>query len=253
MTGGTSGIGRAYAAELARRGHSVLITGRRRAQLDAVARSIAAESGVTVEPWIVELGDPRARTAFLDRVRQCRPLDIVVANAGFGYAEPFVNGPLRQAEAMIAVHVTSVVELFHAVIPTMIDRRCGSLVAVSSLASHLPVPGGETYVATKSFLNSFCESLAVGLSPYGLRVQTLLPGFTRTDFHRYDPDFAARRSAVRLLHWDTPETVVRASLVALDRNRTVCIPGWRNRLAARLLALLPRTLVRALMRRTAAR
>ena len=247
MTGATSGIGRQYALALARRGYAVLMTGRRRAELEAASEAIAAGTGVPVEPWVVDLADAAARSAFLDRVMQCERIDVVVANAGFGYAEPFVGGPLQSAHDMIAVHVTSVVELLHRVIPAMVQRRCGALVVVSSLASRLPVPGSETYVATKSYLNSFSESLAVGLKPLGITVQTLLPGFTRTDFHRYDPAFATRLPASRLLHWMRPEDVVRASLRALDRKRVICIPGIGNRILARTFAMLPRSLVRAIV------
>ncbi len=251
VTGATSGIGRHYALALARRGYAVLMTGRRRKELEAASRAIAAETGVPVEPWVVDLADAAARSTFLDRVMQCGRIDVVVANAGFGYAEPFVGGPLQSARDMIAVHVISVVELFHAVIPAMVQRRCGALVVVSSLASRLPVPGSETYVATKSYLNSFSESLAVGLKPLGITVQTLLPGFTRTDFHRYDPAFQARQPASRLVHWMKPENVVRASLRALDRKRPVCIPGIGNRILAQTFALLPRSLVQAIMRQRA--
>ncbi len=245
VTGGSSGIGREFARALAARGQRVLITGRRPEQLAQTAAEIEAETGMQIATHIVELSDPAERRQFLDRVDECRPLETVVANAGFGFSEPFLDAPVSLAQQMVAVHVTSVVELFHRALPIMMERRHGALIAVGSLASLLPVPGAEVYVATKSFLNSFCESLRISVAERGVRVQLLLPGFTHTDFHRYDSEFVTRVQQSTPASWMSAADVVGASMRALDANRLVCIPGFSNRLLATAHRLLPRWLVRA--------
>ncbi len=246
ITGASSGIGAAFAVALARRGMGLLLTGRRPEALEAVAEQCRALA-VPVQTVLVELSDPVERRSFLDRVRRIDAVSLVVANAGFGYPRPFVGGPVEPVVQMIDVHVTAVVELFHVVLPGMVARGSGGLIAVSSLASRLPVPGAESYVASKSYLNSFCESLSVAVRASGVTVQTLLPGFTRTDFHRYDTQFADAQP--RFLRWMTPESVVDASLRCLDRQRPVCIPGWSNRLMALGLGALPRGILRRIMGR----
>ena len=245
ITGASSGIGAAFAVALARRGTGLLLTGRRSEPLEAVAEQCRA-LGVPVQTMLVELSDPIARRRFLETVRRIDSVSLVVANAGFGYPKPFVNGPIEPVVRMIEVHVTAVVELFHVVLPAMVERGSGGLIAVSSLASRLPVPGAESYVASKSYLNSFCESLSVAVRDSGVTVQTLLPGFTRTDFHRYDAQFVDTQP--RFLRWMSPGAVVDASLRCLDRRRPVCIPGWSNRLMATCLGALPRGVLRSLMR-----
>ena len=246
ITGASSGIGAAFAVALARRGMGLLLTGRRPEPLEAVAEQCRA-LGVPVQTVLVELSNPAERRILLDRVRRIDRVSLVVANAGFGYPQPFVGGPLEPVVQMIDVHVTAVVELFHLVLPAMVARGSGGLIAVSSLASRLPVPGAESYVASKSYLNSFCESLSIAVRDSGVTVQTLLPGFTRTDFHRYDTRFADTQP--HFLRWMTPESVVDASLRCLDRRRPVCIPGWSNRFMALGLGALPRTMLCRIMRR----
>ena len=222
VTGASSGIGAAFSVALARRGHALVLTGRRPDPLDQVAARCRS-FGVPVRTVLVELSDRKARSDFLGSLRADEPVSIVVANAGFGFSQAFVGGEIEPVRRMIEVHVTAVVELFHAVLPGMLERGSGTLIAVSSLASLLPVPGAESYVASKSYLNSFCESLGLAVRDRGIAVQTLLPGFTRTDFHRYDPAFA--NAQPRFLRWMTPEAVAATSLRYMDRRRPVCIPG----------------------------
>lgn len=223
----------------------MLITGRRREHLARTAAEIADETGMEVATHVVELSDHGARREFLQRVAGCRPLETVVANAGFGLSETFLGAPASVSNQMVAVHVTSVIELFHLAAPAMLERRRGALIAVSSLASLLPVPGAEMYVATKSFLNSFCESLHGTLAGTGVRVQVLLPGFTETDFHRYDAGFVTRAKQNTPASWMSATDVVKASMRALDADRCICVPGFANRALVAIHRFLPRGVVRA--------
>jgi len=123
----------------------------------------------------------------------------------------------------------------------MLTRGHGGVINVSSLAGESASPYTATYAATKAFVTSFSEALSEELRGSGVRVQALLPGFTRTEFQeragidaRTIPGFA----------WMEPEAVVEASLAALEKGQVVCIPGLGNRILAPFQRILPRSLVR---------
>src|SRR5262245_5246194 len=107
VTGASSGIGAAIAHELARRGVGLVLSARRRAQLDEVAQQIAA-LGVTTEVIVADLGTPEgARTLWQQATRT--PIDIVINNAGFGYFRPFADIDWTRDAEMVQLNVTSLV------------------------------------------------------------------------------------------------------------------------------------------------
>jgi short-subunit dehydrogenase len=115
------------------------------------------------------------------------------------------------------------------------------VVNVSSLAGEAASPYTATYAATKAFVTSFTEALFEELRGSGVRVQVLLPGFTRTEFQERA---GIDTSAIPGFAWMEPEAVVEASLAGIERGQVICIPGLGNRLLAPFQRLLPRSLVR---------
>jgi hypothetical protein len=119
---------------------------------------------------------------------------------------------------------------------------------VSSLASFSPIPRGSVYAAAKAFLRVFGEGLHMENLDAGIGVQVLVPGFTRSDFHREGFEDLPEGGRFSLIAWQTSETVVDEALNKLGK-KVVYIPGFRNRLLRRIAALMPRRLLYRMLRK----
>lgn len=159
---------------------------------------------------------------------------LLINNAGFGTIGPFPEPKMRQHGEMIAVNITAMVELTGALLPEM-RRRGGAIVNVASTAAFQPMPGMQTYAATKAFVVSWSVALARELAPADVQVQALCPGPTRTDFGRR-AGFDGRVSSA--LSHDAGR-VVATSFRALRRGRVVAVPGAINGIAAWVARRLP--------------
>ena len=166
-------------------------------------------------------------------------VDLLINNAGFGARGEFWQLPQERQDQMLRLNIEAVVGLTHLLLPTMIERRRGGIINVSSTASFQPVPYTAAYGATKAFVTSFSMSLAEETRPYGIRVVTLCPGGTRTNF------FVAGEYHKRTLPGglQTPEEVVAAALQSLDRGGGLVVPRLMNKASVFAQRFLPRSLV----------
>ena len=131
-------------------------------------------------------------------------------------------------------------KLTHAAIPAMLARKKGTIINTSSISAYYLGPNTNLYSATKAFLHSFTQSLYLELAGTGIRVQSLLPGFTATDFHK---KLGHGNDKPRFMSLMTPEQVVEASLNCLKKNKPVCIPGFKNKLLVLAFRFMPRKLL----------
>jgi short-subunit dehydrogenase len=115
----------------------------------------------------------------------------------------------------------------------MRELKGGAIINVSSLASFGPVPMAAVYAASKGFLNIFSESLQKEVADAGIRVQSLCPGYTFSEFHDRDAMSAFDRQMVPEEEWMDAPAVVAASLAALEDGPVVLVPGEGNRESAR--------------------
>ncbi|TPI18364.1 SDR family NAD(P)-dependent oxidoreductase [Mesorhizobium sp. B4-1-1] len=156
-------------------------------------------------------------------------LEMLVNNAGFQTYMPFVELDPAVGEAEISVQVTAVMRLSRAVLPAMFGRRSGAIVNVSSMLAFSAgldsafLPKRAVYAATKAFVNSFSETLASELA--GVKVQALVPGVVRTEFHDVDGKPILRPNVPIM----EPEAVVQASLAGLELDEVVCVPALDER------------------------
>jgi uncharacterized protein len=248
VTGATSGIGREFAKRLAAMGHNLIITGRRRELLEEVAAELRRDDGVDVRVMVGDLTDDGTLSALERTLRGTEDLVYLVNNAGYGRGRVFAEDSADEQSALLSVHTLIPLRLTHAALAVMRPRRRGTIIMVSSLASFAPMPRGNVYAAAKAFLRIFAEGLHIENASEGITLQALVPGFTRSDFHRDGLADVPKDRRLSLLSWHTPERVVDASLRTLGR-RVVCIPGFRNRLLRRVAGALPRRLLYRLLRK----
>ncbi len=180
VTGASSGIGRALALRLGAEGYRVGLIARRHEELEAVAALIAAAGGMAA-PAVADVGDRTAlRSAIADIETRLGPTDVMVANAGFG--APTRLNPLNtdDVEQTIRVNILGVIYSIEAVLPGMLARKSGHLLAVSSLGAFKGLPGESAYCASKAAVNAYMEGLRIALRSKGVVATTVCPGFVET-------------------------------------------------------------------------
>ena len=241
VTGGSRGIGEAYARQLAARGYAIHLVARDAERLARVARDIRTAHGVAVEEIVLDLAQTDGAERLYAEVRRRRTgsVDVLVNNAGFGFFGEFVDMPMPRIHDMLALHLLTVTKLVRLFLPEMRERRRGAIINVSSVAGLIPLPYLALYAATKAFMVSLGEGIGREAQPYGVLVQTCCPGRTDTDFHAT----AGVKSYRAFGGEQTADEVVAESLAALDRRRSLVVTGWRNRLLTRLQQIMPRRVV----------
>ena len=180
ITGASSGIGRSLARRFAADGDPVVVVARRLALLESLVEEIAQAGGQA----LAIACDVTDRAAVHNAVQQGEarfgPITRLIANAG---GAPKVRSAAFSAEELAAVvdlNLIGVANCVEAVLPGMLARRSGHLVAVSSLAAYRGLPGAAAYSASKAALNNMMESLRIDLRSSGVDVSIIAPGFIRT-------------------------------------------------------------------------
>ncbi len=207
VTGASSGIGRALATALAAKGARVGVTARRGDMLDELVREVRS-SGGTIEAATADVADRAAITAAIHRLEATLgPTDLLIANAGVGLPSGVGPDHVAAVEQMVRVNLLGVVYAFDSVLPGMLARKSGHLVAVSSLAAYKGLPGSAGYCASKAAVNAYCEGLRIELRSRGVAVTCVCPGFIDTPMTAKNPkpmpflmtaDEAARRIVTAL-------------------------------------------------------
>lgn len=180
VTGASSGIGRALAAQLGARGYRVGLIARRRDLLDSLAAEIDAAGG-TAAAGVADVADRAGiRSAIAEVEKRLGPVDVMVANAGFGAPTHLDPLNIDDVEQTFRVNLMGVIYSIEAVLPGMLARRGGQIVAVSSLAGDKGLPGESAYCASKAAVNVYLEGLRIAVRGRGVVVTTVCPGFVQT-------------------------------------------------------------------------
>ncbi len=230
ITGASDGIGRAFAEALAAQGFDLVLVARRDAVLRGLARDLAAKHAVKVQVMAADLSAPGAVADILHQT-ETMPIGLLVASAGFGSIGPFLDLDAGAEANMVDVNCRSVVELTHGLATRMVAGGKGGVVLFSSVVGFSGAPFSATYAATKGFVQSFAEGLAVELRPRGISVLCVAPGPVGTGF--------AARAGMQMGKAEKPVTVARASLRALAGGGTVR-PGFLAKLLGWSLGMMPR-------------
>jgi len=176
VTGGGRGIGRAIAAALTQAGARVSILGRDEAALrDAVAAGVAADFAPC------DVRDESAVSSALDHLSGRHAFDIAIANAGAVETGPFMRSDSERFRRMVEINLIGTVNLFHAVLPAMLEQRRGRLIAIASTAGHRGYPYVSAYVAAKHAVVGLVKSLALETARSGVTVNAVCPGYADTD------------------------------------------------------------------------
>lgn len=246
VTGASSGIGRAAAIELARRGANVVLAARRREQLDDVARQCKA-LGVraTVVPTDVE-----SRDACHALIAAAGHVDVLVNNAGFATFDTIGEAKAEDLESMMRTNYFGAVWCTQAVLPQMLERGGGTIVNVASIAGIMGYARMGGYGATKFAVIGFTEALRDEVIGRGVKVAMVCPGTTETEFF-VRAERGKMPGASRLIPGVKPERVARAIADAAEDGRYRRIVPFAASLYMRFKEISPR-FAHLLMRRVSA-
>jgi hypothetical protein len=234
VTGPTAGIGQVFARRLAERGYDLVLVARDQDRLKTLADDLATSYGVESEVLVADLSQREGMALVEERLGDpARPVDLLVNNAGFGLKRRFLDNSVEQEQAALDILVTAVMRLTHAALGPMTARGSGGIINVASVAAYQP---RGSYSAAKAWVTTFGAWAAQEYGKQGVRIMTLCPGFTRTEFHaRMD----VRREAVPRPLWLDVDRVVDEALADWDAGKHLSIPSKRYKAIATLSRHLP--------------
>lgn len=256
ITGGTSGIGAAFARAYAARGDDLVLVARNADRLTEMAEELTAQYGIRVETISADLGDRDDTVRVAERLalRQAQgtengaqgalgPVDILVNNAGFGIPVSLLAEDTTPHEVGFDVMIRAVLMLGAAAGRAMKERGSGSIINVSSTAGFVTM---GNYSAIKAWVTSYTEGLANELAGTRVTATALCPGWVRTEFHeRADigvskiPDFM----------WLEADDLVATCLADVARGKVISIPTRRYQLLIGAVRHLPRPALRAISKK----
>ncbi|MGB6690151.1 MAG: SDR family oxidoreductase [Terracidiphilus sp.] len=234
ITGASAGIGVALARELAGQGAKLILTARRKERLEALAAELAAR-GAETRIVVADLNDPAAPEQIYSATEGAGlEVDILINNAGLGQYGAFPSSPIEQELSQVRVNCEAMVRLSRLFVPRMVERRRGWVMVVASTASFQPVPYFTTYAATKAFDRFFALGLAAEVARFGVKVTTLCPGPTESEFFQ-----VARSERFMPSGRQSAEEVARRGVAALARGQRTIIPYFGGKFTALLVRFFP--------------
>ncbi len=247
ITGASSGIGAAFAQELAVRQRNLVLVARSEAKLQQLASDLQDQYNLQVDVIVQDLTAPGATQSVFAAVQEKGlTVDLLVNNAGFGDYGLFHERKLSKQVEMIQLNITALVELTYLFLPGMQQRRSGGIINVSSIGGFQPLPYFSVYAASKAFVLSFSEALWGENKATGVRVLALCPGPTESQFFQvaeFPPSMAGKNPK-----YVPAEEVVRDALKALAKNQSnVVTGGLLNQFLVNVSRFLPRDLLVSLV------
>jgi len=241
VTGASSGMGLAFARELARRGHKVLAVARRRDRLETLVTE--AKQGGSVAALAADLGTAEGLKLVVTRLSSLDKIELLINNAGIAASGDFQGSSLEQQLLSIRVNVDAVMTLTHAAIGEMLRRGNGAIINIASVVAFQPFPHFAVYAASKAFVLSFTEALAEEVRGSGVRVLALCPGAAKTEMNV----FSQNEGLLGKLPSLSADQIVRTALRAVEGRRVVKIVGWLNRMLVFQNRFMPRATIRWMM------
>jgi len=253
ITGASAGLGAEFARQLAPYAGSLVLVARRQDRLDELKSELAAVfPNLSIFPYVADLRDPSQRenlVRWLDQ--QGVQVNFLINNAGLGDHGAFAESDWDRVQAMLDTNITALTHLTHALVPSMLQSGRAAVLNVSSVAGFFPLPNMAVYSATKAYVTSLSEALAMELRPKGITVTALCPGPVPTEFFqvatRPGEDDAAAHYKTMPAFSTSPQEVVYSGLRAVAADRARVIPNPLLCLAVGLALLVPFFITRKIL------
>lgn len=233
ITGATSGIGKEFAFALGKKGINLILTGRRKDNLEEIRKNLENRYRILVQIVIGEFSDLKVIDEVLNITKE-KKIRYLINNVGYGNKFKFFEETFEENLKMVNVHIESFLKITYFLAPTMTN---GYIINVSSLASFLPTKYNHMYVSTKIFINNFSRCLSYELKNKNIKVKCICPGFVETDFHRgMQVSFKSKYTFMK------PKKVVNYTMKNLENGKVILIPGVLNKMVYLFFKIAPSVL-----------
>jgi uncharacterized protein len=241
VTGASSGIGEAFARELAAKKTDLVLVARSQNKLEQLAKELQEQYQIKTEVIVQDLTQANAGQILFDKITaKGLTIDLLINNAGFGDYGEFCDRPLAKQIAMVQLNITVLLELTGLFLPIMKQRGSGGIINISSIAAFQPLPYMSVYAASKAFVLNFTEALWAENKDSGVNILALCPGPTESEFFKR-ADFPDSFGGGNSGSMASSEQVVKDALKALAKNQsTIVTGGIGNQLIVNVPRFVPR-------------
>lgn len=230
VTGASSGIGLELATQLAEAGLNLVLNSRHLDKLQEVEKQLKSNSKIEITIVASDVSE----TEGIDKIIQATKslnVGLLVVSAGYGTSGNFIDGSLNSEINMLKVNCEALLSLTHYYSQQFVQQKRGGIILMSSMVAFQGTPYSANYAATKAYVQTLAEGLAVELKPHGVNVLAAAPGPVESGF--------SQRANMKMSMSMTPSQVGAPILKALGRKTTV-LPGFLTKLLVYSLRTVPR-------------
>lgn len=181
ITGASSGIGKELAFVFARNNYDLVLVARRKERLEEIKETIKKEQSISIEIIEMDLANLDSAEKLYDEVAG-RNINVLINNAGFGIYGDMNNIDIESEEKMLILNIITLTKLTRLFAKNMMSNQQGNIVNIASTAAFQAVPGMASYAASKAYVLNFSEAIAYELEKFNIKVTTICPGATQTEF-----------------------------------------------------------------------
>ncbi len=224
ITGVSSGIGQRLAIDLVARGATVVGCGRSQERLQETLSEMRRTSPASAV-YVCDVADhEQVKNLIFYVLSEFGKIDVLINNAGIGLYQAFADSSLDAIEKIVRTNFLGALYCIKEALPSMVERRSGHIVNISSVAGKIGTPRMATYCATKFALIGLTESLYHELRPLGVHISVICPGPVRTKFRLFFDDLAPGAPAFLILN---AEDVSQAVIHSLQKKKfEIVLPLW---------------------------
>lgn len=237
ITGSTSGIGKALAEAMAKRGYNTILVSRNKDKLHIQTEQLSADYHIRAQYIAADLAQPSAADYVFSEVQKLGLIvNVLINNAGFNVYGTFSGTNITKELEMISLHISCTTAMMNLFIPMMAANGSGYILNLGSTGSFMPCPNDAVYAATKAYILSLSRAVNSELKGTGVSVTALCPGSTNTEF-------AVKSGMEQTLLFKhfvmKPQDVAEIGCRAMLRRRELVVPGLYNKLLVICAKLLP--------------
>jgi short-subunit dehydrogenase len=230
ITGASSGIGLELATQLAKAGLNLVITSRQLDKLQEVEKHLKLLSDIVIKIVASDASETEGLDAIIQATQDLN-IGLLVVSAGFGTSGNFIDSSLHSEINMLKVNCEALLTLTHYYSQQFVQQKRGGIILMSSMVAFQGTPYSANYAATKAYVQTLAEGLAVELKPHGVDVLAAAPGPVESGF--------SHRANMKMSMSLTPSQVGIPILKAIGRKTTV-LPGLLTKLLVYSLRAVPR-------------
>lgn len=240
ITGTTSGIGYAFSGLFAEKGDHVILVSRNAIKLATQQNALQNENN-RIDTILCDLEQPNAAEIVYESVKQNGwQIDILINNAGFNEAGLFIETDATRERNMIELHINFVTNMMKLFVPEMIQKGHGHILNVGSTGSYIACPKDAVYAASKAYILHLSKAVNSELKGTGVSVTTLCPGSTNTEFAQ---KAHIENTLLFKLFVMSPNKVASIGLHAMEKGKSVIVPGLYNKILVFCSRILPYSLI----------